>query len=88
MRHLAAALLLAAGCGASPPEPESPGAVVLQQRCGGCHPVYAPGSMTIAMWEVKLEAMRRLFAQQQIPWLTEDEERTLVAYLRRHAGEQ
>ena len=44
--------------------------------------------MTIAMWDVQLDRMQRLFAQRGIPWLTADEERALRDYLGRHAGTQ
>ena len=79
-------LLVLAGCGPSLPDPDSAGAVVLRQRCSACHPVYAPGSMTFEMWKVKVADMRERFAQRGFPWLTADEERTLLDYLRSHAG--
>jgi hypothetical protein len=89
MRRLAILIALAAvACAPSLPDPESPGAVVLRTRCGGCHAVDAPGTMTFAMWEVQLDRMRRLYAQRGIAWLQPDEERALLAYLRAHAGTQ
>ena len=75
-----------AACAPDLPDPTSPGARVMQARCGGCHTVQAPGSMTIAMWDVQLDRMRRLFAQRGVPWLSADEERVLRAYLATHAG--
>ena len=76
-----------AGCGPSLPDPESPGAVILARRCGECHRVYAPRSMTIAMWEVQLEMHRRTrYAKAGAPWLTPHEERVLREYLAAHAG--
>ena len=75
-----------AGCGGSLPDPESPGAHVLVARCGGCHRVYAPGSMTAEMWRFQLGRMRALFADRGIPWLAPDDERTLLDYLIAHAG--
>ena len=35
--------LLAAGCDARLPEPDSPGARLYAARCTGCHRLYAPG---------------------------------------------
>jgi len=75
-------------CGPDLPEPTSPGAQVLATRCGGCHTVHAPASMTIAMWDVQLERMRRLFRQRGYPWLAPEEERLLRGYLAKHAGTQ
>jgi len=58
----------------------------MQARCGGCHRVYAPGTMTAEMWNVQIERMRALFASRGIPWLTPDDEAALRAYVREHAG--
>ena len=79
-------VLVGAGCGGSLPDPESPGAHVLVARCGGCHRVYAPGSMTAEMWRFQLGRMRALFADRGIPWLAPDDERALLDYLIAHAG--
>lgn len=75
-----------AACGPNLPEPESTGARVLAQRCGGCHRVYAPGTMTVAMWDYQLERMRGLFAQRGLAWLPPAEEEALRSYLDRWAG--
>lgn len=77
---------MAAGCGPSLPDPESPGARVLAARCGGCHRVYAPGSMTAEMWRVQMERMRALFAERGIPWLSPADEQAVRDYLTAHAG--
>ena len=79
-------ILGTAGCGSSLPDPESPGARVLAGRCGGCHRIYAPQSMTIEMWRYQLGRMRALFAERGIPWLAADDERALQEYLVAHAG--
>ena len=79
-------VLAGAGCGGSLPDPDSPGAHVLVARCGGCHRVYAPGSMTAEMWRFQLGRMRALFADRGIPWLAPDDERALLDYLIAHAG--
>jgi len=83
---LAGVVLSAVGCGGSLPDPESPGARVLAQRCGGCHRVYPPGSMTADMWRYQIDRMRGLFAERRIPWLAPNDERALVDYLVAHAG--
>ncbi|HSV05720.1 MAG TPA: hypothetical protein VLI07_04365 [Candidatus Binatus sp.] len=77
---------LAAGCEPALPDPDSQGATVLRERCGGCHRIYAPGSMTAEMWGVQVEQMRDQFARRGIPWLTTEEEGALRAYLSAHAG--
>ncbi len=83
---LGGALLLAAGCGPSLPDPESPGARVLASRCGGCHRVYAPGTMTADMWRFQLDRMHQLFAQRGLPWLAPADEQALLEYVTSHAG--
>jgi len=85
--RLAVALaLLAAGCDASLPEPDAAGAVVMRQRCSGCHRIYAPGSMTLEMWKMQITRMRAEFARRGHPWLSPGEERALLDYLESHAG--
>lgn len=82
------ALAALAGCSAALPDPESPGAQILQRRCQGCHAVPSPASMTIAMWDVQLDRMRGVFSQRGLPWLSADDERILHAYLQANAGTQ
>jgi hypothetical protein len=81
-----AVLLLAVGCGATLPDPDAPGARVMRARCGGCHRLYAPSTMTAEMWKVQVARMQALFAQRGIPPLTAEEARALVEYLTTHAG--
>jgi len=78
--------LLAVGCGTKLPDTDAPGAVVMRERCTGCHGVYAPASMTLEMWKVQLARMRAEFARRGIPWLNPEEERALLAYLGLYAG--
>jgi hypothetical protein len=75
-------------CGAELPDRDDPGALVLAARCGTCHAVHAPGTMTLAMWNVQLARMQQLFAQRRLPWLTAAEERALQRYLATHAAGQ
>ena len=78
--------LVVAGCSSTLPEEHDPGAVVLRTRCGGCHRVFPPGTMTLDTWKFQIARMRLEFARRNLPWLTADEEAALVAYLGRHAG--
>src|SRR5439155_25902098 len=80
------ALAAALGCGPALPDPDAPGAAVLRPRCGGCHRLYAPGSMTVPMWPAQIERMHGLFAQRGLPGLSAHEEREPPDYLRVHAG--
>jgi hypothetical protein len=75
-------------CSTELPDRDDPGALVLAVRCGTCHAVHAPGTMTLAMWNVQLARMRQLFAQRRVPWLTEAEEQALQRYLETHAAGQ
>ncbi len=77
---------LAAGCEPALPDPDSRGATVLRERCGGCHRVHSPGTMTAEMWAIQVEKMRDQFARRGLPWLTTEEEGALRAYLSSHAG--
>ena len=86
MRRLLGLLLLTAACGPSLPDPDAPGARVLRERCGGCHRLYAPGTMTVEMWKFQVARMRDEFARRGMPWLTAEEERALLGYLGAHAG--
>jgi hypothetical protein len=79
-------LALAASCGGTLPDPQAPGAVVMRERCGGCHRVYAPESMTVEMWKFQVERMRTEFARRGVPWLASGEEQALLEYLASHAG--
>ena len=78
--------MVGAGCGGSLPDPESRGAQVLAGRCGGCHRVYGPGSMTVELGKAQLARMRGLYARRGIPWLSSDDEHALLDYLQAHAG--
>jgi hypothetical protein len=88
LRHalLAALTGLAAACDARLPEPATPGAQLYAARCGGgCHRLYAPGSLTAAMWQVTVTRMQGELARRGVPPLTAAEEATLLAYLDRHS---
>jgi len=88
MRRLTVSIALAAAvaCGPELPEPESAGGRIMLTKCGGCHRVYVPQLMTFEMWKVQLDRKERLHAKERRPWLSEEEERILLAYIERHAG--
>ena len=91
MRRLVLSLACSAtlaSCSVELPEPDSMGARVLAARCGGCHRLYAPSSMTTAMWDVQLARMHALFQQRGVPWLAPAEEQALRDYLAKYAGTQ
>ncbi|MEO8603928.1 MAG: hypothetical protein ABI629_15240 [bacterium] len=82
---LAGLAVLAAGCDARLPEPDSPAAQLYATRCAGCHRLYAPSSLTTAMWKVTVTRMQGELARRGVPTLTAAEEATLLAYLDRHS---
>jgi hypothetical protein len=81
---LGVALMLAA-CNAKLPEPESPGAKLYARRCGTCHRLYAPSSLTFAMWKVQVDRKQGMMVRQGLPPLTPAERDLLLDYLRRHS---
>ena len=64
---LLVALVLAAGCQVELPEPESPGARLYAERCGGCHRLYAPKVLTAAMWKVMVQRMQQEMLRRRVP---------------------
>ncbi|MBV8774061.1 MAG: hypothetical protein JO166_17280 [Deltaproteobacteria bacterium] len=58
------------------------------QKCGVCHRPYSPASMTPAMWEMQVEAMRLKIAQAGRPPLTPEQHLAILDYLKRNAGSQ
>jgi hypothetical protein len=77
--------LVTAGCDARLPDPDAPGARLYADRCGGCHRLYAPASLTAAMWEVTVRRMQGELVRRGVPPLTRDEQATLLAYLAQHS---
>jgi mono/diheme cytochrome c family protein len=76
---------LLAAC-ANLPEPESAGARLYTDRCGGCHRLYLPGSLKYDMWKYQVERMQGELRRRGIPPLTAEESATLLDYLERHSG--
>ncbi len=87
-RLLAGAGLLAisaAACDARLPAADTPGAHLYASRCGGCHQLYAPGSMTAPMWTMIVQRMQGELARRGVAPLTAAEQSTLLAYLGQHS---
>lgn len=78
-------MAVAAGCARTLPDPDSPGAQLYQARCGTCHPLHEPRSLTAAMWEIQVQKMRETMRRRGARPLTEHEEALLLSYLRAHA---
>jgi hypothetical protein len=74
------------GCDHALPEEGSPAALLYGSRCGSCHQAYAPRSLTVAMWELQIDAMRTKITAAGQPPLTPAENQTILDYLRRNAG--
>lgn len=78
-----------AGCRTAPlPEQGSAAEHLYAQRCGSCHKLYAPSSMTAAMWAIQVDAMQPKIAQAGLPPLSAGESRAITEYLERNAGTQ
>jgi hypothetical protein len=77
--------LALAACNAKLPEAESPGAKLYAERCGTCHRVHAPTSLTFEMWKVQVERKQGTMVRQGLPPLTPAEREVLLDYLKRHS---
>ena len=80
---VAAALL--AGCSTPLPDPQSAGGQIYQVRCSPCHPLYAPGSLTRAMWEMQIDRMQGEMVRRGVNPLTEQERYLIMSYLAAHS---
>jgi mono/diheme cytochrome c family protein len=78
-------VLSTGGCQTSLPEPESQSAQLYQQRCAGCHRLYAPGVLRAEMWDVMLTRMEVEFARRGMPPLQPEEKKTILDYLQKHS---
>jgi hypothetical protein len=83
-----AAITLCCCTGRPLPEAGSRAAELYAMRCGSCHQAYDPRSLTAAMWEIQIAAMRAKIAEAGQPQLSADEEHRILQYLRRNAGSQ
>jgi hypothetical protein len=78
-------LFLCATCDAALPEPDTPAARLYAERCNTCHQVYAPESLTYAMWEFQVDRMQGELVRRGFPSLTKTERATILGYLKRHS---
>ncbi len=86
---LAALVLALGGCKPKPlPERGSAAEVLYSNRCGGCHRVYPPSTMTAAMWSEQIVAMRQKIAEAGQPPMSTFDEHQILSYLQRHAGKE
>ena len=77
--------LLACGCNARLPDPESNGARLYADRCAGCHRLYAPAAMTSEMWTIVVTRMQGELARRGLPPLSANDQAVLLDYLQRHS---
>ena len=80
-------LALLAACSTPLPDPQSAGAQVYSVRCSGCHQLYAPGSLTGAMWEMQVDRMQSEMRRRAVNPLTEQERYLVLSYLKAHASD-
>jgi hypothetical protein len=89
VRRAAIVITLAAAvfaCSPDVPERETAAAQLYVSRCGGCHDVHSPASMTAAMWEMQVDRMQGELARKRIPPLSANERAIILDYLRRHSA--
>jgi len=84
-RTVLAVGLLASGCNARLPDPESSGARLYADRCAGCHRLYAPAGMTSEMWKIVVARMQGEMARRGVPPLSANDQAVLLDYLDRHS---
>jgi len=82
---VALALAVLGACSTPLPDPQSAGGQIYQVRCSGCHALYAPASLTAAMWEMQVERMQTVMLRAAVNPLTEQERFLVLSYLKAHA---
>jgi len=86
-RTLVALAIVFAGCQSSLPDPDSTEAKLYRARCSEpCHVAYAPGSLTTAMWAMKVDSMAGELARRGTP-LSQEDKRTVLRYLQAHSAD-
>lgn len=81
-----ASCLLLSACSRPLPEEGTPQANLYAFRCGGCHPVYQPRTLTAAMWKIQIDRMDKKFTPTGVPMPDAAEREQILEYLTRHAG--
>ena len=79
------ASVLLGACTRELPDPASAGARLYRDRCSGCHLLFAPGSLTAAMWELQVDRMQPVLARGERGPLTAEERRVMLEYLQAHS---
>ena len=74
------------GCTTELPEPESPAARLYGERCGGCHRVLNPASLTPEMWKIQVERMQGEMVRRGVAPLAPAEKELVLGYLLRHGA--
>jgi hypothetical protein len=83
----AACVLALAGCGPRKlPQANTYAAQLYAERCGQCHRLYDPRSMTAAMWQVQVKAMQDRMRTAGITPLSPRQRKLILGYLERNAG--
>jgi mono/diheme cytochrome c family protein len=80
-------LAVLGACAPQLPDAQSAGAQIYQVRCAACHQLYAPGSMTAAMWELQVARMQEEMLRRAVNPLTEQERYLVLTYLKAHAAD-
>ena len=75
---------VAAGCSRPLPEEGTPSATLYAQKCGACHPAYAPSLLTAKMWNAMVARME-IEMRRSGRSLSDDDKREILAYLARNA---
>jgi cytochrome c5 len=82
---LVGSMMIAAGCTHALPDADSPGAQVYAARCGTCHDVHDPRSLTAAMWDIQVARMQDTMRRRGTRPLDDQERALVLDYLHRHA---
>ena len=83
---LVLAALLVGACSSPLPDADSPEARLYAQECGTCHVAYPPHMLKPAMWVMQMGRMALLRRQRGLPPISAADEKTILAYLTKHAG--
>ncbi len=68
------------------PEPESAGAMLLQQHCAHCHGAPTPDTHDASSWPGVVYRMQTRIVTKAYQPMTDEEMEALIAYLQKYAG--
>lgn len=83
---VAGALIGIIGCSQPLPEAGSADAALYAARCGTCHVLHQPHTLTPAMWKVQVERMDKKYRETGRTPPTAAEREQILGYLTRNAG--